>query len=139
MDFTGCQKQTTNSQIVLGEKRTKLVFLNPNKNNVHIITVDNCLHFPGKKCDYLLLVSPYQIYVELKGSDTKTAIKQIENSILSLKELYKAQKILAYIVYNSNPLHTTRIQNIKQKFSSLATLRFQKTNSKISLNKILAF
>ncbi len=89
------------------------------------IEVDNCLIKDGniKKCDFVFVrcINNEHYFVELKGSDIKHAIKQLETTIKYFKQQadLKKKQIFAYIVSNRVP------SNSNQQFNSMKK-RFMK-------------
>ena len=71
------------SQIVLKEKKSKIILLNPDKRLYHEVKVDGDLYAitetQEKKCDYLELgKETYDaFFIELKGVDIDTAYEQL--------------------------------------------------------------
>ena len=93
------------------------------------VDVDGCT-ITGKaiRCDKLLLSSDehQEYYVELKGTDVKHAISQIEETIKKLGEFDDCRR--AYIIStNVAPAFTTYIQmkakSFKDKFKALLIVR----------------
>lgn len=73
--------------VVLHDKRAKSEYRaeNRTRKNLVCLRVDGCLidTLQVKKCDYLLLncSDKFAHYVELKGTDIKTAIEQLSTSV----------------------------------------------------------
>jgi hypothetical protein len=109
-----------NRQIIpLEQSKCKIVFLNPNQVNVHIIEVDRMLDFPGLKCDYLLLPHGINIahFVELKRSKWKKAVEQLENTIINISLPDTGFERCAYIVCISLlPKHKSTQQISQRRF-----------------------
>jgi hypothetical protein len=49
-----CTEEKSIPRIVLEEKGKKMLFLNTNRKNIKIITVDGCAITEGSKCDFLV-------------------------------------------------------------------------------------
>ena len=112
-----CIVKTQESNIKFEENQKKIIFRNPSRLVFLKVDVDGCT-ITGKdiRCDKLLLSSDeYQeYYVELKGTDVKHAISQIEETIKKLGEFDDCRR--AYIIStNVAPAFTTYIQ-MKAKF-----------------------
>ncbi len=138
MRWEKCEEKTTNEKIVLKEKRTKITFRNPSRREIIKIKIDSCIPIPGKRCDWLLIIITIGIFVELKGTDIKTGIEQLKNSILVLANDYNLQRKIAYIVYTSIPFSSTKLQNFRKKFKKEVNcaLKPVKTNSEIDIGYI---
>ena len=100
-DYNQCLKQRTHPIISVNERKRKFVINNPNKKEVHQVTVDGCLPIKGIKCDYLFEVvdSKTVYYVELKGKDVKHALEQLlatlSNSFIKSKHVgYKKRCVV---------------------------------------------
>ncbi len=111
---------------------------NPQKEQFCRINVDGCLIDDSKrrKCDFVFLRCKTEEYyfVELKGSDTKHAVKQLENTIHYFKERINLskQQISAFIVSSRVPSNSNqRFNNLKKKFR-----RDYGVNIQISTNKL---
>ncbi len=124
-----CIVKTKESNIKFEENQRKIIFQNPSRLVYQKVDVDGCT-ITGKaiRCDKLLLSSDEQqeYYVELKGTDVKHAISQIEETIKKLGEYDDCRR--AYIIStNVAPAFTTYIQMkakfFKDKFNSLLVVR----------------
>ncbi len=93
------------------EQRSKVIFHNPNQYDVQEITVDGCVITEGLRCDHLILVDEAEVtvFVELKGSDVKHAVEQLEASHKALREHCKTN--IFWIISSTRcPLASTEIQ-----------------------------
>ena len=112
-----CIVKTQESNIKFEENQKKIIFRNPSRLIFLKVDVDGCT-ITGKdiRCDKLLLACDehQEYYVELKGTDVKHAISQIEETIKKLGEFDDCRR--AYIIStNVAPAFTTYIQ-MKAKF-----------------------
>ena len=112
-----CIVKTQESNIKFEENQKKIIFRNPSRLVFLKVDVDGCT-ITGKdiRCDKLLLSSDehQEYYVELKETDVKHAISQIEETIKKLGEFDDCRR--AYIIStNVAPAFTTYIQ-MKAKF-----------------------
>lgn len=85
MELRPCQ-EGTQSQFVSSEHHCKHIGDNPDRKYIRQIKVDGDVFPPGKepkRCDYLLLNDTDQTsyYIELKGSDIRTAMEQIDSTV----------------------------------------------------------
>ncbi|MBK7940189.1 MAG: hypothetical protein IPJ82_25285 [Lewinellaceae bacterium] len=84
--------EDTRPSVVLRDKKEKREYRAENsaRKKLVCLRVDGCLIDTAqiKKCDYLLLVCPEKVahFIELKGTDIKTAIQQLASAVYSLKE-----------------------------------------------------
>jgi len=138
MRWKNCEEITTDKKIVLKEKQTKITFINPSRKKIIKVKIDNCVTITGKKCDWLLVIITIGIFVELKGTDIKTGIEQLKNSILFLANDYNLQRIIAYIVYTSIPFSSTKLQYYCKVFKKGTNflLKPVKTNTEINIDNI---
>lgn len=82
-----CVVRHTKKLFNVQEQKSKVIFHNPNQHEVQEITVDGCVVTEGERCDYLLLVddADVSVFVELKGSDVKHALEQLEETHKQLR------------------------------------------------------
>ena len=113
-----CIVQTTESNIKFEENNRKIIFQNPSRLVYQKVAVDGCtIKGDSIRCDKLLLSSDehQECYVELKGTDVKHAIYQIEETIKKLGEFDDCRR--AYIIStNVAPAFTTFIQKKSKLF-----------------------
>jgi len=115
-----CTTKTRNKVIVLAEKRSKIIFENPKKNQIRKILVDGCAIKNGIRCDYLIIdKSQSEYFVELKGSNVKHAFAQLIESIKQLSQDEKHHSKQSFVISTVCPLASTAIQNEKIKFKKL--------------------
>lgn len=124
-----CIVKTQESNIKFEENQKKIIFRNPSRLVFLKVDVDGCT-ITGKdiRCDKLLLSfdEHQEYYVELKGTDVKHAISQIEETIKKLGEFDDCRR--AYIIStNVAPAFTTYIQMkaklFKDKFKASLVVR----------------
>ncbi len=103
------------------------------------IEVDNCLIKDStiRKCDFVFVrsINNDHYFVELKGSDTEHALKQLENTIKYFKKQsdLKKNQIFAYIVSSRVPSNSNqRFNNLKKKFRKNLT-----ADLRIETNKLI--
>jgi hypothetical protein len=126
-----CEEHRSDTKIVLQENKSKITFLNPNKDEILIIKVDGCVISDNEisRCDYALIPSDaVEIYVELKGSDIAQAVKQIESTIKLLSENPQKIKKLCFVVSTRVPQLPTSIQKLKIQFKKKFNASFQIKN-----------
>lgn len=100
--------------ITLHENRSIFNFYNPNRKNVTCVVVDGCAIINGPKCDHLLIdANLVEHFVELKGSDVKHALLQLERSI---EQLGVNTPRYAFVVSTKCPMIGADIQRAKKKF-----------------------
>jgi hypothetical protein len=91
-------------ECVAKQKGKKYTLLNLSKYIVKSINVDKCLvdKTEGKRCDYLMHITNKElqraIFIELKGGDLSSALKQLCSTILFLKSEFKDNRMDARIV-----------------------------------------
>ena len=126
-----CEERRSDTKIVLQENKSKITFLNPNKDEILIIKVDGCVISDNEtlRCDYALIPSDaVEIYVELKGSDIEQAVKQIESTIKLLSENPQKIKKLCFVVSTRVPKQTTSIQQRQSHFKKNFNASFRIKN-----------
>jgi hypothetical protein len=71
-------------------------------------------------CDFLVIdQNDKEHFIELKGSDTKKAVKQLETSIGKISADAKRHPKSAYIVFSGkNPIASTRGQILARRFAA---------------------
>lgn len=86
--------------IVAKERGKQFILKNASHKKVCKYLVDGCLIKDGTSCDYLLLIvqDRHAYLVELKGSNLEHAIRQIEESIIKLKDILIGYKVSARII-----------------------------------------
>ena len=136
-DFGECEEIRKDTKIVItdpgsGNNRSKFRIENPQRLEVRVIQVDDCVIKEELRCDYLVIVpgkdkssDSQEIYFELKGSDVEHAIKQIATTIQKLDLSVSASK-LCFIASTRCPINSTQIQNLKKKFK-------KKYNAKLTI------
>ena len=115
-----CTKNTKDPIIPLSENQMKMTFLNPNRKDVRVITVDGCAITVGIRCDYLVRDErDDEFFVELKGTDIRHACEQLAASIRQLSA-DATQKAKHSFVISSRvaPAIRTNIQNLQVKFKN---------------------
>lgn len=129
--FPACEEYRRDTKIVLQENKSKISFLNPDKETILIIKVDGCVVSENEtlRCDYALVPSDeVEIYVELKGSDILHAVKQIESTIGLLSEDSQRIKKLCFVVSTRVPKQTTSIQQLQTRFRKKFNASFRIKN-----------
>ncbi|NEO18694.1 hypothetical protein [Moorena sp. SIO4A5] len=139
--FPDCEEYKDDNEIVLKENKSKLTFDNSKRDKILKIKVDGCaIDDENKRCDYALVCSNVEIYVELKGSKIAHAVEQIESTIKLLSD--NPQKIdkRCFVVFTrfGLPKGRTNIQIIKSKFNKKynATLIVEKTPYTYDLSQV---
>lgn len=125
-----CKSTKRDPRIVLQEKRSKITFINASREDVVVVTVDGCAITNSIRCDYLVIDKlSKEYYIELKGSDVKHAVSQIEQTIAALSKDKQRQEKHCFIISTRCPLISTEIQELKVKFKNQykSTLVIQNT------------
>lgn len=115
-DFGVCEHNDRRRRIPLAEKRCNMFFINPKGLKVRRILVDGCAITDGPRCDWLIITrDAVEHYVELKASDVKHALAQIEETIKRISADARCCHKRAFIISLRCPLAGTDLQN-KQKY-----------------------
>ena len=123
-NFGDCGETKKDIKIVCEENTRKFVGLNLSRKEIFKVKVDGCLTINGKKCDWLLIDTGSHIahFIELKGCELNTAVKQLGNSILVVSKPQNGyiekefSKKNAYAVLSRCPIDGPGIQKLKIKF-----------------------
>lgn len=115
--FPNCEKINSHPIITREEKRSKIIFKNPNRREVCVLKVDNCAIKEGLRCDYALTAeeNKEEFYIELKGCDVSHAFKQLEASIQKLSEDPQKQPKFCFIISTRAPSEGPQTQIMKKR------------------------
>ncbi len=130
-DFGKCEHSDRRRRIPLAEKRCNMFFINPKGLKVRRIVVDGCAITDGPRCDWLIITrDAVEHYVELKGSDVKHALEQIEETIKQISADARCCPKLAFVISRRMPLLGTDLQNRSHRFKKQynAVLRVEHPN-----------
>lgn len=136
-----CVTANNHSQIVFEEQRSKITFENFTLAQYLAIKVDDCVFntIDGRKCDYLLQSVKYgdQYFIELKGGDTSSAVKQLNETIdRLLPENDSALRVAFAVFSNRSPKNDSTRQAIEKRFYKKGVrLFFCSTGKKFKLNR----
>jgi hypothetical protein len=111
-----CERVLTHPRIVLKEHQSCFVVVNPQRKAVRCVTVDGCMNIDGPRCDHLV-IDPTNVehFVELKGTDVRHAVCQLESSIRQLA-VNLGDKRHAYVISTRSPLMSPKIQQLQLRF-----------------------
>lgn len=126
-----CEEYKSDARLVLQENKSKIIFLNPNQDQVLIIRVDGCVIKDNEilRCDYAIVpCDEIEIYVELKGSDISHAVKQIESTIKLLSDNPQKIKKLCFVVSTRVPKQSTSVQQLQSQFKKKFNASFRIKN-----------
>lgn len=126
------QKITTRS-----EKGKRIKIDNPRELPISVIRVDGCAIKSGNKCDFMFEIDDAEtsIFVELKGSNIKHAIKQLEETIKKYKKRKPGYKKLAIIVSSKvAPSTKTYLQRAKVAFKRELNAKLANANITFTYN-----
>ncbi len=115
-NISKCSKKFNDKIIKVKEVNSSFVIENPDNKDVIKISVDDCLEFEGKKCDYFFdIIEQKQFFVELKGSDYKKGLKQVESTYNFFKKNYLLKEVYFFIITSHFPKETTTLQINKKR------------------------
>ena len=119
-DFGRCETTESGAAIVRTAKFRTFRLVNPHRVKVQIIEVDGCFITEGLRCDWLFVPTSdhLEVYVELKGSDVRHAIRQIEETIPQVSADARTAPKCCYVVSRGGhrPSMRTYIQNAAARF-----------------------
>jgi len=112
-----CVTNVSHPTIRFEENKRTLYFKNPNRNVYRAVQVDGCAITEGMRCDKLLTSEDEHAehFVELKGTDIKHAIEQLQRTIDALGE-YNDDRHAYVISTNVAPALTSK-ETISNKVS----------------------
>jgi hypothetical protein len=133
-----CNELINHKNIVVSEKRSKFKILNDSLKSINKVKVDGCLITNGKRCDYLFEICSDNFekvfYVELKGSDLKKALEQIEATInyCNIYHKHKDKQKYAFVVTTRTPQIDSAIQNLKRNLKN-KKIKLETKNNEIEV------
>jgi len=136
-----CVEMRSDSLIVFSENKSKITFENPDHNTYRAIQVDGCVFnaADGHKCDNLLESEEYadQYFVELKGSDSSTAVNQLKATIDKMPPRLAGAKRMAFAVFsNTCPKNDSNRQAIQKRLENKGiTIKFCRTGETYQLER----
>ena len=132
ININGCRpyREGRHQTFTSSEKRCTHVGKNIDRNEVRQFKVDGEVLQAGdtdSRCDYLLLNDEKQssYYIELKGSDLKKAIQQIEDTISMISPSIPTYTIFRRIIYRtgSHNVHDSEVTFWKGKNKGPAIIK----------------
>ena len=120
------------SKLKVGENRALMYVINKQRKKYIEIKIDGCENITGYKCDigiYLCELNE-SLLIELKGSDIKHAVEQLEATIKyynshSINSKLDPKKTTCFIITSNNPLSSTETQNQKLLFQKYNKIKLQ--------------
>ncbi len=108
-DSTECGRHNV---FVVNDKESEYRLKNPANKEICRTEIDNCYINQGKRCDCLLVACEAQnaYFVELKGSDFRHAIKQIDETVNRIGGDLDGFGLFARVVLTKSP--TPHLRNI---------------------------
>jgi len=108
MDFDKCSTLTTDSKIVVQEKRSKFEVINKDRLEVYKVQVDGCL-ITGhqERCDWIISIEQgaKAMFIELKGCHLDKAIAQLKSTLVHTKKKYQGYTRECYAITTRVPKH----------------------------------
>ena len=139
-DFGKCERAESGQVITREERSRKFCLVNPRRAKVRVIEVDGCFIAEGLRCDWLFLPTEDQleIYVELKGSDIRHAIRQIEETIPQVSEDVRTRAKWCYVISGGghHPSIKTYIQKAKARFRGAYKAQLKTTSQGIATHTL---
>lgn len=112
-----CATVGNNSKPKFEEKNAVMYVLNSKQSDYTLVTIDNCDIVVGNKCDngVHLVDTDEVLFIELKGSDVKHAVVQLEATLLSYN-MKNRKNVKCFIISSNNPNSSTVNQTTKTRF-----------------------
>ena len=129
-----CTECTRNTCVVVREKKSQYRLENPAGKEICRTQIDGCYLSQGKKCDWLLVdCEPENAYfVELKGTDFRHAIEQINATINYVEGDLDSFDFFARVVLTKSP--TPFLRNTPDVLKFEKRLRKRRGNLKTKTN-----
>jgi len=113
-----CSTSITSRHINVSENKRKFCLVNENEIEIIKVVVDGCLITgDSKRCDYLFDFPALNLvyYVELKGRDIESAVKQLKATISFCKRIHAGKEKECHIVSSRVPMGP-KVQVLKREF-----------------------
>lgn len=136
----GCVLVRTHKRISVSESGRTFTLVNPKQIKISVVTVDGCAIREGERCDYMYSSSSgRELYLELKGSDIRKAVAQIQASVLQLSPKGSRKLRTAVIVSSRVPSEDTSTMIAKRKLIQevVASLRIKNGSLEVSAVDVL--
>jgi hypothetical protein len=111
-----CIEKKKDPVISLKERKSEFRFHNPERREITCVKVDGCAIKDGIRCDWMLIASDVEHYIELKGCDVKHALEQLKRSIQLLSNNPAKGIKFAFVVSTRCPLSGTDVQKMQKVF-----------------------
>ncbi len=132
-----CSQNLTSKKIAVSEQGKTFEIINSNAEEIIKTKVDDCLiDDQTKKCDYFFEVKKHkkQFFVELKGTNLKKAIEQIENTLKIFKQNYfLREKICGCIVLSRYPKMDTIRQTEEKRLQKVWRMKLGIQSQKMTI------
>lgn len=131
MELKPCQ-EGRHRRFVSCENHCKHIGDNPKEKYIRQVKVDGDAFPPGKepkRCDYLLLNDTDKVsyYIELKGSDVRTAIEQIDSTVSLIAPTIKDYTVIFRRIIlrkaRSHEIHDSFVTKWKAKHGAVIASR----------------
>ncbi len=132
-------REGTQYIFISSENRCEHIGNNEKHHSIRHFRIDGDVFPPNsreERCDYLLLndTDKRAYYIELKGSDIKKAMRQIDNSIRLLHDSIHSYSLHPRIIYYSSTheIHSNEVTKWKIKHLGKAIIRSRRYEESIS-------
>lgn len=138
-----CTNRKRVSRVLVGEKKSKAVFLNDKRDWFEITKVDGCLCKNSMAADFAVTKDQVgTVIVELKGSDVPHAVEQVLASATFWREHQpKCASLAGLVVSRQRPSYSTSVQRAQTKFARAhkGPLHVVSSNREYVFEKVLSF
>ncbi|KAA6322012.1 hypothetical protein EZS27_028406, partial [termite gut metagenome] len=98
------------------EQNSEFRLNNPGRKEIICVKVDGCAIKDGIRCDWMIIDSGVEHYIELKGRDVTHALEQLKQSIQRLSNDPAKEIKFAFVVSTRCPLSGTDVQKMQKMF-----------------------
>ena len=143
MSQVKCTRRKRVQKILIGENKSKAVFLNDERAWFEVTQVDGCLCKNELAADYAVTKGMVgTIIIELKGSDVPHAVEQVLASAAFWREHQpRCTSVAGLIVSRQRPSYSTSVQKAQRKFMKAfkGPLHVVSSNREYLFEKVLSF
>ena len=117
-EINTCSETTLDHIRTLKENKVKCIIQNTQRKEFTIIHIDSCIQSIScnLKCDYGVYDADNFCFIELKGSDIKHGVAQLESSLKLFSSFFKEKSKKCLLCTRTVPSAGPKIEIVKKKF-----------------------